>query len=342
METGNVLLDGFSTRVHREPDAIAAIDCGTRESISCARLDDLAHAAARHLSDVGVGCDDHVVLTLPLGVEFLAYCLGAFTLGAVPALVDPRVEESALRQCSDDLAAPAWISHTPYESAPPTRVYPPRRWRASSPAKPVARTASDPVLMLNTSGTTGVPKGVPWTSRELASQIAVYRDPVIDTEFCLFPHLALVAIAMGRTAVLPTLETTAPAFVDVGALHRQLMVHGAHYAFASPLLWQRLTDYLELGHQAPPLQISADDYVYHCGLGTWAGRGVPLGPPAAEMVVGIVDPEMESGAFDSAQLLDGERIGEIVVAGPRVTRRYFKRPDVESRAKLRDPQDGAI
>lgn len=386
--TGNVLLDGLGDRLSQEPGAVAIVDCATGEAISVARLDRLTTVAADHLRDLGVRADDYVIITLPLGLDFIAYSFGAFKLGAVPALVDHKSAAAALEQCLDELDARAWITYaTPPSTflgvaeAPRVRIE--QCPRADATELPM-RDVLDSVLMLYTSGTSGVPKGVPWTSRELASQIEIYRDPAIDSEFCLFPHLALVAIAMGRTAVLPHLSTVAPAEVDIAELHRQLCAHGGDYMFASPLLWQRLADHIASGRAVPPVKkaaaagsavnsrlieqlmelmpdtqfvvpyastevlmpislIEGDEYVYHSGAGTWSGRGVPLGPAARGITVGVVDADRSSRTFEARQhLLPAGQIGEIVVTGSRSTTTYFKRPDIEGHAKMRDQHTGRI
>jgi acyl-CoA synthetase (AMP-forming)/AMP-acid ligase II len=76
---------------------------------------------------------------------------------------------------------------------------------------------------------------------------------------------------------------------------------------------------------------------------TEQGKGVCVGRPVAGMevcVVPISDEPIPEWS-DSLRLPAGE-IGEFVVRGPVVTKRYFHRPDATRLAKIRDPHTGEV
>ncbi|MFR9749757.1 AMP-binding protein [Nocardia sp. 004] len=240
-------------------DHIAVVDYSSGGRYSFVDVGRSVHRAALHLQQCGVRSGRHVVVTLPLGIDLVAYCHGALLLGAVPSFLDPNQPAEALAQCLATLDPSVWVCRS---RQVPENVYggtlcvpgavtrdipvgiadiPGRQWNTT-----------DTVLLLYTSGTTGVPKGVPWTSRELASQIRYYRCEEITSELCLFPHLALVALAMGRRVVLPDLATLAPAHLDIATLYQQLTESGSDYVFASPLVWHRLIEHMSHHGLAPP------------------------------------------------------------------------------------------
>ena len=76
---------------------------------------------------------------------------------------------------------------------------------------------------------------------------------------------------------------------------------------------------------------------------TEQGKGVCVGRPVAGMEVRVIRisdepiPEWD----DSLRLPPGE-VGEFVVRGPVVTRRYYNRHDATKLAKIRDPRTGEV
>jgi acyl-CoA synthetase (AMP-forming)/AMP-acid ligase II len=76
---------------------------------------------------------------------------------------------------------------------------------------------------------------------------------------------------------------------------------------------------------------------------TDSGMGVCVGHPVAGMeakIIQIRDDPISTWSDDL--LLPGGQIGEIVVAGPVVTREYFNRPEATSLAKIADPALGVL
>jgi len=76
---------------------------------------------------------------------------------------------------------------------------------------------------------------------------------------------------------------------------------------------------------------------------TEQGKGVCVGRPVAGMEVAVIpiSDEPIPEWSDALRLPPGE-IGEFVVRGPVVTRRYFNRPEATALAKIRDPKTGEV
>jgi len=384
--TGNVLLDELIASARARPHVTAVVEAKTGRSLSFEELLARAATAGRSMVAAGARPGSNVVVTGALDLDFVVACFGAFTENITPALLDPNSPEATLRQCIDELEATVWVTTSKLDDTLGLTHFDPTGLAALTTAEEAEPRWSptcdvlDPILMLYTSGTTGIPKGVPWATRELSSQIRYYSAATeVQTEFCLFPHLALVAIAIGRTAVLPDVTTLQPLKIPIDSVHRQMMKHGCDYVFASPLVWDRLVRFLEeSGEEAPPIKIAATagsalsgrlierisstlprttvripfasteavmpitvidapEFVYLSKTRTYAGAGVPLGAVADEMSVGVVPIESDESDFSIGRSsLASMEVGEIVVTGSRVTRTYFRRPDVECHAKLRD------
>jgi acyl-CoA synthetase (AMP-forming)/AMP-acid ligase II len=76
---------------------------------------------------------------------------------------------------------------------------------------------------------------------------------------------------------------------------------------------------------------------------TDAGGGVCIGRPVEGIRLEIISISDEPiPVWDEALKLPLERIGEIVVQGPQVTRRYYNRPEADLLAKIEDPATGSF
>src|SRR5207245_11291371 len=74
---------------------------------------------------------------------------------------------------------------------------------------------------------------------------------------------------------------------------------------------------------------------------TAAGGGVCIGRPVEGMNVRIIRISDEPiSTWSDSLLLPTGQVGEIVVAGPVVTKGYFFKPQLTSLSKIRDPQTG--
>jgi len=93
----------------------------------------------------------------------------------------------------------------------------------------------------------------------------------------------------------------------------------------------------------PVASIGSDEVLRETRQATDQGRGVCVGRPVPGMVVRIIAISDEPIPSWSDDLLvpDGV-IGEIVVAGPVVTRKYFHRPEATLLAKIDDPARGTF
>ncbi|WP_066907366.1 AMP-binding protein [Millisia brevis] len=263
--TGNVLLDSLIVSARDRPHDEAVIEAKTGRSLSFHELLVCATDAGRSMVASGAEPGGNVVTTGSLDLDFVVACFGAFSENITPALLDPNSSENTLRQCIGELQATVWVTTSKLDETLGLTHFDPTGVASATTTDEIGQRWSptcdvlDPILMLYTSGTTGIPKGVPWASRELASQIRYYSAATqIKTEFCLFPHLALVAIAIGRTAVLPDVTTLQPLRIPIESVHAQMVEHGCDYVFASPLVWDRMVRFLdESGRDAPPIKIAA-------------------------------------------------------------------------------------
>ncbi|MEE2059174.1 class I adenylate-forming enzyme family protein [Rhodococcus artemisiae] len=169
------LLDAAAL-VHGDRDAYVEPGVGR---ISFEEWASRAHSLAAHLSDRGIGKGDVVVLILPSGIDY-AVCLAAVAmLGGVTTGVNPRLgprETEAIFAQS----RPTLVIRDPDANLPQAPDGYPTMSRAdvtaavgtSRRAPAVVITRSDPVTIVFTSGTTGLPKGAWFDADNLAASAA--------------------------------------------------------------------------------------------------------------------------------------------------------------------------
>ena len=216
---------------HGDRKALIAFDADSARQISYAELDSLSGRFAAGLIEREIGCGDRIALLAPGGPEWIAAFLGTIRAGATPVPLDVQFDDEALLHVLQD-SGPRWILADAKRATrlekigldPRPEVYSldeaegQRNWQdlcADEPAQLPKASHEDVAVLLYTSGTTGKPKGVPLTHRNIAVQIEVLlnADLVNDGDCVLLPlplhHVyplvvgLLTPLARGLPIVLP-------------------------------------------------------------------------------------------------------------------------------------------
>ncbi|MDL4775947.1 MULTISPECIES: acyl-CoA synthetase [Thermomonosporaceae] len=165
-----------------------ALVCGA-ERLTYAELDAHANRLAHHLESVGVGPGQHVAVQLYNGVEYAAAMLAALKIRAVPINVNYRYVESELLYLYRDSDSVALLYDVEFEdrvraTAPqvpelrhliavggepgiPGAVSYSDAVRDSPATRGFAARSADDLYVIYTGGTTGMPKGVMWSTEQL-------------------------------------------------------------------------------------------------------------------------------------------------------------------------------
>ena len=192
-------------------------------SVTFGELDERAGRFATSLASTGVGRGDRVMVALPNSVRLFEMLIGAARVGAVTVPVNTRLSDRELRLVTED-AAPsvvvgdaALLDRVPRRSAERHRVAVGAEYEAwlsgSHPIDARHGTPDDVVLQIYTSGTSGRPKGVLLTDRNVAAKVTgvVERWGLDGTATSLLAtplfHVGalswgLVGLAGGATTVL--------------------------------------------------------------------------------------------------------------------------------------------
>ncbi|WP_372492063.1 amino acid adenylation domain-containing protein [Kineosporia corallincola] len=172
-------------RAETRPDQIAVIT-GDVE-MSYGELDSRANALARLLADRGVSVGDRVAVVLPRSMDLVVALTGVIRAGAAYVPVDPGYPAERLQHMLRDAGPREVITDRPTadvldqvlgQSARRVLLidHPDLQQRltvgATAPERVRPLTGADPAVVIFTSGTTGVPKGVVLSHRALANRLA--------------------------------------------------------------------------------------------------------------------------------------------------------------------------
>ncbi|WP_274654986.1 long-chain-fatty-acid--CoA ligase [Paenibacillus humicola] len=234
---------------------------------------------------------------------------------------------------------------------------------AREEAKPLA---DDLALLQYTGGTTGLPKGVMLTHRNLvanAAQIAAWCYRLKDGSerflaalplFHVYGLTALMNLSVmraGMLILLPRFE--APAVLDAIRRHRPTVFPGAPTMYIA-LMNQELDGKIDLSSievcvsgSAPLLLEVQERFEALTGGRLVEGYGLTEASPVTHAnpiwasrkngTIGVPLPGTDAGIADpeSGERLPPGKIGELVVKGPQVMAGYWNRPE-ETEAALRD------
>ena len=180
------------------PDRVALV-CG-EDRFTFRELEEHANRLAHYLAAAGLRPGQHIAIQLYNGVEYIATMLAALKIRAVPINVNYRYVEAELRYLYQDSDAVALVYDVEFEDrvAGVLPEVPALRTLiavggapAISGATPYAETlegqsaerdfgprSGDDLYIIYTGGTTGMPKGVMWSVREMFFAFANPAMPV--------------------------------------------------------------------------------------------------------------------------------------------------------------------
>ncbi|HEX2861887.1 MAG TPA: fatty acid CoA ligase family protein [Lacunisphaera sp.] len=236
---------------------------------------------------------------------------------------------------------------------------------------------TDLAAVLFTSGSTGAPKGVCYEHGMFDAQIQLVRDAYGiqpgEVDLPMLPIFALFNPALGMTTVVPEIDPSRPARVDPAKIVQAIRQERITTSFGSPTLWRKIFDHC-LEHQIvlpslrrvlcagaavpaslwndawrvlpngrlhspygatealPVASIAADEIVPASPAGSLIGR--PL-PDNRVKIIALHDGPLAT--LSEARELPSGQVGEIIVAGPTVTKAYDALPEATARAKIRMP-----
>jgi len=217
---------------YRERPAVLAFTNEQTEQWTYAQIAEQAGRLASGLGKRGSAKGDRIALCAENSPQWVAACLGVIASGAVAVPLDVQLAEDALGHALHDSGARyVFTTERPLGRLKPLAgrcgcepillgegIEGVRGWQdlCAEPAEPALRVApEDRAVLFYTSGTTGAPKGVPLTHRNLAFQLnqLLAADLVTSDDRVLLPlplhHVypftigMLTPLAMGLPIVLP-------------------------------------------------------------------------------------------------------------------------------------------
>ncbi|MFK7931037.1 MAG: fatty acid CoA ligase family protein [Myxococcota bacterium] len=262
--------DHLRTHAKQRPDQPALIvpDGERWTSISYRELNARVDRFARGFEQKGLRRGDRVLFLVKPGIEFYSALFGLFRMGAIPVLMDPGMGLKNLLQCIEQakpravLALPVvhvvrLLKRKSFRSAD-LFITAGTRWfwgghtlvqcEAEGDEPHVvegARSADDEGFIAFTSGSTGPPKGVSFVQRMFLEQSRLighqYGIAAGSTTVECFAAFVIFDLAMGLTVVIPDMDLSKPAKADPANVVRAIEDHKATSAFASPIVWQKVS-----------------------------------------------------------------------------------------------------
>ncbi|MGB8347038.1 MAG: condensation domain-containing protein, partial [Ktedonobacteraceae bacterium] len=256
----------FEAQVEKTPEALA-VAC-EKEHLTYRELNRRANGLARHLQSLGIGPDVPVGICLERSTEMLVCILGVLKAGGAYVPLDPAYPKERLTFMLAEtdmpvlLTARHWQDRLPEHQA--REICVDAAWLETLAAQPVARekpasavTAENLAYIIFTSGSSGQPKGVSITHKNIVSstfaRLHYYQEPVSSflllSSFSFDSSIAGIfwTLCQGALLALPPRSFQ----YDIAGLTRLIVQYRISHMLCVPTLYTLL-----LAH-AEPRQLSS-------------------------------------------------------------------------------------
>jgi fatty-acyl-CoA synthase len=348
----------FAAQARLHPQRVAIAD-GDRQ-ISYQALDERSRRLASLLAARGVGRGDRIALLSENRAEVLELFLAAARLGAIVACQNWRLAAPELDHCVRLVAPIASVVSPRHAAALPGALvlgddYERALAAASADAVPAQVDPEDPLLILYTSGTTGLPKGA-----VISHRAQVVRNLVTRAEFAVAPDDTFVAwsplyhmgavdnslgtlMSGGKVIVVPGFDAERLAeVVEHEPLGWLLLMPGMVGRFARVLAGRPVRGVRVCGVMAdlvPPSEIAAITTLLRAPYANTFGATETGCPPCSSSLipVGVAPSRLskQQSPFCEIRLVDADdrdvpdgSPGELAMRGPTLFSGYWNQPDV--------------
>ena len=318
-------------------------------------------AAARHLDELGVGTGDVVALKLRNRVEFVVLMFASWRLGAAVTPVNPSLTEAEVIRQLDASSARLLVANDDATSAPGFTTLAVGDLYADDAEwdQPPRLDESALALLIFTSGTTGVPKGVMLDHANIDAMAEMGRQALHmgPTDRCLLILPLFHVNGIVVSVLMPLLAGASVVIADRFDPHTffdTLEHHRPTFFSAVPTIYTLLaalpddirhdTSSVRFGicGAAPASAELLDRFEARYGFPLVEGYGLSEGTCASTMnpvtgerragTVGVAFPGQQIRVVDEAGTEVATGVdGQITIAGPNVMRGYLGLPDESAR-----------
>ena len=359
VDTKQTIVSLFRQQAARIPDATAVSFEG--KQLTYRELDKLTDRIASHVSSLGLGREDVVSVLIGRSEKMVVASLGVLKAGCAYQPLDPSYPTERLNFMIADAAAGLLIEDAEYRGLL-TDYNGPVLDTADLTGLPEGPVPDGPApdslfILLYTSGSTGVPKGVMLEHRNLVNFCAWYRNYYGLGEESRVAAYASYGFDACMMDMYPALTTGAGVYIipeetrhDMSALDRFISENGITHSFmttqvgvmfarnfpANPSLKHLSVGGEKLVSMDPP------SFAFHNGYGPTECTifttifdvlkkepNIPIGHPLDNLRLYVVD-----GSF---RRLPAGAVGELWVSGPQVGRGYLNRPDKTAETFISNP-----
>ncbi|WP_019925197.1 non-ribosomal peptide synthetase [Nocardia sp. BMG111209] len=369
---GATVTELFRARAVRTPEAVAVF-CGGAE-VTYRELDDRSESLARELISRGVGAEVVAAVALPRSVDLIVALLAVWKAGGAYLPIDPAYPSDRVAAVLTDAAPVVVVTDTvTADMLPDTTIahlhLDTLDLAGPGPLAPITARPDDLAYVMYTSGSTGVPKGVAVTQRNVlnlvsqpwsfgpADRVLVHSSIAFDaTTYEIWP-----ALLGGGAVVLATEQRSDPL-----EMVRLIEDRAVTRMFATPALLSALFDLAEalpgdpfrsltqlisggaelspaavrraraaaaVVHAYGPTEATVFTTMFAADAATERDDAIPIGAALANMRVYVLD----SGLMPVPAGVPGE----LYIAGTQLARGYRGRAGATALRFVADPFDPA-